>query len=331
MSAQSKDRTVSDLRIPIIFVHLGAQPAPHLIDSIRQARRASRGSLVFAVLSEATTIAEEARDAGAIILCAEGMQQTVEHMLFVSSVRRRLGKKKGFWRFATERFFYLESAMRQLLIQRCLHLESDNLIFFDPAEIGDTLSDLYPGLAAPFANDNLCIPGIVFVSNIAALHRLNVYIAGRVAAEADARVCWYRPRWLSGVRMGIGLHDMNILADFRSQYGPDALDVLPMVPPGYIGTRKSALPHTFNYSRGFDRLQMIFDAHTIGPYLDGLNPAEHTREASDQMIRDLSWIDGSDFDFTGFEKCRPVVGWQGKPIRVASIHNAAKIAYRDAP
>jgi len=87
------------------------------------------------VLSEATTIAEEARDAGAVILCAESMQQTAEHTLFVRSVRRRLGKKKGFWRFATERFFYLESAMQWLLIPRCFHLESDNLIFFDPARL----------------------------------------------------------------------------------------------------------------------------------------------------------------------------------------------------
>ena len=162
---------MADHRIPIIYVHLGDLPAPHLIDSIQQARRAAPQSPAFAVLSENTAMGKEVVASGATAIRAESLERTPDHDLFQRSVRRRLGKKRGFWRFATERFFYVEELMRQMGATRSIHIESDNLIYFDPAKIGGTLSELYAGLAAPFANDDLCVPGIVYVANIDVLSR----------------------------------------------------------------------------------------------------------------------------------------------------------------
>ena len=318
---------MTDQGIPIIYVHLGELPAPHLIDSIRQAKRAAPDTPVYAVLSENTAVSEGVAAAGATAIRAESLARTPDHALFLRSVRRRLGKKRGFWRFATERFFCVEELMQQLSVTRAVHLESDNLIYFDPARIGYTLAELYAGLAAPFANDELCVPGVVYVSSIDTLSQLNAYIARRINQAADERVRWYRPRFIAGVRMGIVLHDMNLLADFRRAYGADALDILPMVPSEYRSD--SSLPHTYDYSHGFDRLGMIFDGLAIGPHHFGHNPKEHTQEGGAALIRSQSFINGDDFDFTGLDMRRPAIRWQGRTIPVASIHNAAKMLLAD--
>src|SRR4051794_30814033 len=39
---------------------------------------------------------------------------------------------RRFWRYACERFFVLEDAMREHGLERCLHIESDNVLYADP-------------------------------------------------------------------------------------------------------------------------------------------------------------------------------------------------------
>jgi hypothetical protein len=49
----------------------------------------------------------------------------------------------GFWRYSAERLFVLEEAMREAGIERCLHIESDNLLYLDPAAYEGWLGDTY--------------------------------------------------------------------------------------------------------------------------------------------------------------------------------------------
>ena len=272
--------------LPIVYVHLGDNPAAHLIQSIRQSRRVAGSSAIYAVLTRNSVVAESAAEAGATVVRAETLSPTAAHRSYIANVRRRLGKKRGFWRFATERFFYLEELMIQLGLTSVLHIESDNLIFFDPGEVEETLKDLYPGLATPFWNDTLCVAGVVYVGDRAALGDLNAYLARRVAAERASRVRWYRPRFLTRVRM-IGLNDMNLLAAFRREYGPEKLNMLPMVPPDY-DAGNTQVPHSYDYSYGFGELRMVFDALAIGPALGGLDPAHHTLAEGEQHVRENS-------------------------------------------
>ena len=313
--------------IPIVYVHLGDKPAPHLIDSIRQSRRVAKDADIYAVLTRNTAMASAATQAGASIVYSDGLTPTEAHKSYISSVRRRLGKKRGFWRFATERFFLIEEFMIKLGLASALHLELDNLIFFDPAEVEETLRSLYPGMAAPFWNDTMCIPGVVFVNDRRALAALTAYLARRVAAERQTMARWYRPKFLTRVRMGLVLNDMNMLAAFKGEYGPEKLNILPMVPPDY-DVENTRVPHTYNYSYGFDELRMIFDGLALGPALGGLDPAHHTVEEGAQHVEENSYVDGRAF---GYERLNlrdhtmiPYLSFRGRPIRLASLHNHAK-------
>ena len=313
--------------LPIVYVHLGDKPAPHLIDSIRQSRRMAAGTDIYAILTRNTAMAADAAVAGATLVYANDLPPTAAHRSYMASVRRRLGKKRGFWRFATERFFFIEEFMIASGLTSALHLESDNLIFFDPAKVEETLGSLYPGMAAPFWNDTMCIPGVVYVGDRAVLGELTAYLARRVAAEREAMMRWYRPRFLTRVRMGLVLNDMNMLAAFRGAYGPEKLNVLPMVPPGYDGGRDT-VPHAYDYSYGFDALGMVFDGLTFGPALGGLDPAHHTEAAGAALVREYSYIDGASFGYDSLDlkdhAREPCLTYRGRKIRLASLHNHAK-------
>lgn len=49
----------------------------------------------------------------------------------------------GFWRYSAERFFVLEDFMAEAGLDRCLHIESDNLLYVDPAQYMDWLRETY--------------------------------------------------------------------------------------------------------------------------------------------------------------------------------------------
>ena len=313
--------------LPIVYVHLGDKPAPHLIDSIRQSRRMAKGGDIYAVLSRNTVMAEAAGEAGARVVYSDDLPPTPAHRLYMRSVRRRLGKKRGFWRFATERFFFIEEFIIKLGLDSALHLESDNLIFFDPGEIEATLKSLYPGMAAPFWNDTMCIPGVVYVGDRSALSELTAYLARRVAAERRSQVRWYRPKFLIRVRMGQVLNDMNMLAAFKGEFGPEKLNILPMVPPGYNGGRDT-VPHAYDYSCGFDELGMVFDGLAFGPALGGLNPEHHSADDTANFMREYSYVDGASFGYDTLNlrdhAVIPHLTYRGQTIRLASLHNHAK-------
>ena len=313
--------------LPIIYVHLGDKSAPHLIDSMRQSRRMAGNADIYAILTRNTAMAVAAADAGGAVVYADALSPTASHQRYMKSVRRRLGKKRGFWRFATERFFFIEELMIARGLTSALHLESDNLIFFDPADVEETLHSLYPGMAAPFWNDTMCIPGVVYVGDRNALAALTTYLASRVAAEQNSRVRWYRPRFLSRVRMGIALHDMNMLAAFRREFGPEKLNGLPMVPPDY-DVKNDRVPHEYDYSYGFGELGMVFDGLAFGPAMAGLDPAHHTAVAGENLVREHSYVEGTAF---GYERLNlkdhsltPCLTYRGREIRLASLHNHAK-------
>ena len=320
--------------LPIVYIHLGPRVAPHLIDSIRQSQREAPTTPIYVVLSEDSTMADMVDRCGAEVVRTSSLPRTEEHLLFERSVNRNAGRKQGFWVYTTERFFYLEEAMRLLGLERALHLESDNLIFFDPAEYEDRLAGLYPGLATPFLNDESCIPGVVYVGSQSALADLTSFIAERVAAARRRR--WYFPLRLARVRMGgAPLNDMNLLAAFRDQVGSSSFAVLPMMPPEYDSVLKANpavdVPKSLEYSAAFEELRLVFDAAAIGQYLNGVDQTFHKAAPNDSFVNTKSVLNPSDFTFrftNGSDgHVTATMTWLGKSYRIASIHNHAKVDF----
>lgn len=320
--------------LPIVYVHLGPRVAPHLIDSIRQSRREAPTTPIHVILSEDSTMIEMADRCGASVVLTSQLTRTADHRLFDASINRKAGRKQGFWVYTTERFFYLEAAMRHLGLDRSLHLESDNLIFFDVAEYEEAFARLYKGLAAPFLNDASCIPGVFYVASLAALTGLTEYLAQRVDRARRRR--WYAPFRRAKVRMGAPLNDMQLLADYRGHVGHPAFAVLPMAPPDYDADLKAnpaiTVPKALDYAAAFGDLQMAFDAAAIGQFLNGIDLTFHKAASNDSFVNSRSVINPTDFTFAlerdAAGRVRPTMSRNGIRCRIASIHNHAKVELR---
>lgn len=320
--------------LPIVYVHLGPRVAPHLIDSIRQSRREAPTTPIHVILSEDSTMIEMADRCGASVVVTSQLTRTADHQLFDASINRKAGRKQGFWVYTTERFFYLEAAMRHLGLDRALHLESDNLIFFDVAEYEEAFARLYKGLAAPFKNDDSCIPGVVYVGALAALTGLNASIARRVAHERRHRSLIARLR-SPRVRMGAPLNDMYLLASYRREVGEAGFAPLPTLPAAYEAELRSrptieavGLPA---HAAAHETLGMVFDAAAIGQYLMGMDRHFHPRAVGVSHLDPEALLDPRDFEFSldkdEHGRVRPTMQRNGARHRIGSIHNHSKVNF----
>jgi hypothetical protein len=313
--------------IPIVYVHLGDKPAPQLVESIVQARRVSPQNPVYVILTRNTTMAGLS-EFGARIVYAEELRQTDAQRLYVSNVRKRLGKRRGFWRFTTERFFTLLAFMEDTGTSALLHLESDNDIFFDLSEAAPALGKLYKGFASTFLNDDCCVPGVFYVADAALLEEFTRYVAKRVSDEARQQTRWYLP-FGRRVRMGRTLNDMIMLADFKREVAGDSFDILPMVPSDYVIDRPAAVaPANYCYSRGFAELGLVFDGATFGVYLHGLDPTDRRSPGSVGWVDERSVVDSLRFGYDGLALHAPdqpqYLSFEGRRVRLGSIHNHSK-------
>ncbi len=101
-----------------------------------------------------------------------------------------------------------------------------------------------------------------------------------------------------------------------------------MVPPDYEGGRDT-VPHQYDYSYGFNELGMVFDGLALGPALGGLDPAHHTSADTMTFMEENSFVDGASFGYETLDLRDhgkiPHLTCRGRPIRLASIHNHAKM------
>lgn len=160
---------------------------------------------------------------------------------------------QGFWRSATERFFYLESVMRQFNLTNTFHIETDNLIFFNVEEELYKFEQNY-NIAGTFDHPNRCIPGFMFYKNVDALSSYNKFIWEITLKDINEKKY-----------DGCKLNDMVSFALFRKAY-PDIIKNLPRMPKSYPMENKE------DYIQNIDLFGAIFDANEIGQYLGGISP-----------------------------------------------------------
>lgn len=165
-------------------------------------------------------------------------------------------KHKGFWRFASERFFYVEYVIKRYGLDDVFHLENDNLLYVDLGSLLPIFRDNYRGIGATFDNDDRCIPGFLYIKGVEPISKLNHLFATLAHA---------------------GLNDMQVLAQFKKTY-PDFADNLPIVPDSYnrlyqlINAKREKTSQAENYSKNIKFFDSIFDAAAIGQYLGGVDP-----------------------------------------------------------
>lgn len=295
----------------IVFVHLGPTLPEYSFDAFAQARLFNPKCPIYVIANRAALYKSNdqlLKDDNFHAIEAESLSISPEHALFLknSNHERRWGSI--FWLYASERFFYLDEFMQQYNIQDVYHLENDNMLYVDLADLIAPIKQNYSGIAAVFDNDNRCIPGFMYIAHKHAMKKLVAEFAQRAA---------------------LGLNDMQLIAQFKNKNSKQVIDSLPLIMDEYIDTYGlkspdgdvAARPRT--YSNKCDVLNSIFDGAALGQYLGGThtNPVPgfiNETTLFNPSLLSYQWI------IDGQGRSVPFAVFNGKKYRINNLHIHSK-------
>jgi hypothetical protein len=189
-------------------------------------------------------------------------------------------------------------------LRNCLHLENDNVLYFDPTSKIDCFR-AHARFAVPFDRKR-AIPGIV----------------------------WYRDAEIAK-DLASYIHNHSDIADFDvirmfCDSGEYDSKPLPTMSPKYTLDRGFS---TENYAAGYESFGGIFDAAAIGQYIGGVDP-RNIPENSRFFINETSDLDLSKcrliWDY--FDSRRtPAIDVDGENIKILSIHAHSKDSLGPSP
>jgi hypothetical protein len=170
------------------------------------------------------------------VFALEDLVSSDEHNVF----KKTFSLQKGFWQYATERFFYLHEYAKLKNLKNILHIENDNLVFYDFTKLKAAF-ETRP-IWAVFDCESRAVPGLIYFRDSESLYPLVKHFVG------------------SGSR---GKNDMDAIGEFRRMF-PDLIDSLPII-TNYV----DPLPPMFHqHAKLFGTL---FDAAAVGQYIGGLD------------------------------------------------------------
>ena len=267
----------------IIFVHIGDSFPDYGQIALQQARKFNPNCPVILLASEEAIrpIVKNKQLSNITFIAYESVMKRKEHLRFEKDSRLNGKSRGGFWKYASERFLYLNDLMQRDNLQNVFHLEYDNLLYVNLEELLPTFSTHYPGIGAVFDNDNRSIPGFVFIANPQAMLSLASYFADCAKS---------------------GLNDMEVIAKFNTIYGPlGKIGHLPIIPREYAEQYPLITPTGFRAARNepyfqhIDLFRSIFDGAAIGQYLGGIDP--RNAESKPGFINESCIFNPSYFQF----------------------------------
>jgi hypothetical protein len=149
----------------------------------------------------------------------------------------------GFWRYTAERFFVLEQHMRDSGLSRCVHIESDNLLYAAPAAFEPWLVETYgDGIATCPITDTEDTAAFLYVGSVDALGRMTDALLEFVRMTAPQFLAEYGGEMANEMRMLRVLRERERLTE-----------ALPVTPEEAAAAGSAH----------------VFDAGSYGQYVDG--------------------------------------------------------------
>ncbi len=241
----------------LIVVYLGETLPEHLRVALYQARLFNQCRIYL--LGNRKTLASYSacKNLDITMIPVEDLIQTEEHKKFITTSTIDRSFRNGFWFYASERFLWIHDFMQQYNEKNIFVMEPDVMLYASLESLIDVFHKHYQGLGVTFSNDNLAIPGVVYINNKQAVARLAQCFAAH-APEAK--------------------NDCEILAILRQESNKDIIDGLPVIMEGY--PEKYVLQNTHGevatdpslYTNNIHTFRSIFDGFTFGKYLGGVDP-----------------------------------------------------------
>ena len=304
----------------IIFIHIGVELPSYLSTSVTQARLFNEECPIFLIANEDAIkkASPELLANNVSFIPCESLVPSAIHIKFQNHSDHDM-TKAGFFRYTSERFFYLEEFIRQYNLTDVFHLESDVMLYADLQDLLPTFTKYYNGMiAATFESDNRCVPGFLYISNLKPIETLISFFPAYGSMNQS---------------------DMETFAFFKDQYHKTLIDHLPIVLKEYsldhplqAKTRKEPSKEPACYSNHIDEFGVLFDAAAFGIYLAGWDSRYH-EETGPGVISPHNIFNPSFFkiDWNIDSKGRkiPLINYQGKQIPIVNLHITNKSMIND--
>lgn len=240
----------------LVFIHLGDQLPPYLETAIEQARLFNPDVPILLVANQRALDAafHFPSDPYLVLVPCESLKTSFKHWLFKQFFPN---DRAIFWKWTTERFFYLEELMVDYGLNHVFHLENDVMLYVDLKEMFPVFSDHYRGVAATFDNDERCVAGFIYIRNPQALDPMTSFLQ------------WHAI---------VGKNEMQNIAAYWQNAPSGMIDSLPIIMDAYrddhVLKSTSGLKTgcAERYSHLFYAFQSLFDAAALGQYLGGQDP-----------------------------------------------------------
>jgi hypothetical protein len=148
----------------------------------------------------------------------------------------------GFWRYTCERFFVLEEHMRRTGLSRCIHIESDNLLYVTPSAFAEWLVSTH--------GDSIAVCPFTFAEDTAAVMYVGSLDSLALFTDAMLELVTTPPHDLLAAHGGTMANEMRMLYLLRRE--------------GLCG----ALPVTVEEAESTGAGH-VFDPGSYGQYVDG--------------------------------------------------------------
>ena len=186
------------------------------------------------------------------VFALEDLEPSDEHNYF----KRSSSLSHGFWQYATERFFYLHEYTKLKNLKNIIHIENDNLVFYDFTKLQSQFETC--PIWAVFDSEHRCIPGFIYFRDAECMYPLVGHFVS------------------SGSR---GKNDMEAIGEFRLKF-PDLISSLPI-----ITNYTEQLPAMFHEKADF--FGVLFDGAAVGQYIGGIDPI-HNRGDTTGFINETT-------------------------------------------
>lgn len=291
----------------IILVHLGTDTPFYLKDCIHQLRLWNNPEELTIYLICERHIAA-APISGVTCIFTDTLHKTLHHQMFIEKYSGDTQFRKGYWRYVTERFFYIEELMKQYNLKDAVSMEYDVLFYGKVGDVIGKLKEEYSCITAEFDQEHKAYPAFMYFPSYKDLTTLNLFIVNLT-----------------------GLHktDMEMLGIYRKAY-PDLIRGMPLIPDtsvdkirySNVGNKTESYSYLFD---GFNSIKGIFDSLVYGQYLGGIDPRNTGGQYSIGYENESALYRAKDytFEWKRDEKGRwyPVVG--GFPLYTIHMHSKA--------
>jgi hypothetical protein len=259
------------MKINLIFIHIGNKKIPYLNDSIKQALIFNQNINVYLISNKKTfqNISSEIKEK-IIFKDTNKIVLKKNHITFIKNSLLDSAWYKGFWKFTTERFFYLQNLIENENLKNIFHVENDLMIYFDIRSVIKTIKKNY-NIGLLLDSNEKAIPSFLYFKDLKNINKL-VYFFEKQHSFINMLIGLTFGKIYSILfdKYFFNNNDMDVLFKFYlANLKNKKIDILPSATPSLKKNKQYS--KNINICKHYKKFGGIFDPASFGGYLDGFD------------------------------------------------------------